>query len=68
MEAPVLSRNLPLLGHLLELRKRPIELFWRVRLNPFVSLTPNVQVIIDPARNAAEDRVTVAGLRLQLDF
>ena len=28
---PVLSGGLPLLGHLLELRKRPIELFWRVR-------------------------------------
>jgi sterol 14-demethylase len=28
---PVLSRNLPLLGHLLELRKQPIELFARVR-------------------------------------
>jgi len=28
---PVLSRNLPLLGHLLELRKHPIELFTRVR-------------------------------------
>jgi hypothetical protein len=28
---PVLSKNLPLLGHLLELRKHPIELFARVR-------------------------------------
>ncbi|HKJ24295.1 MAG TPA: cytochrome P450, partial [Myxococcota bacterium] len=28
---PVLSRGLPLLGHLLELRRRPIELFGRVR-------------------------------------
>src|SRR5262245_197773 len=28
---PVLSGGLPLLGHLLELRRRPIELFWRVR-------------------------------------
>jgi sterol 14-demethylase len=28
---PLLSRGLPLLGHLLELRRRPIELFWRVR-------------------------------------
>ncbi len=28
---PRLSRSLPLLGHLLELRRRPIELFWRVR-------------------------------------
>ena len=29
--APVLSGAKPLLGHLLELRKRPIELFQRVR-------------------------------------
>ena len=28
---PVLSGGWPLLGHLQELRKRPIELFWRVR-------------------------------------
>jgi len=28
---PRLSGGLPLLGHLLELRRRPIELFWRVR-------------------------------------
>ena len=28
---PVLSGRLPVLGHLLELRRRPIELFWRVR-------------------------------------
>ncbi len=30
-EPPVLSRNWPLIGHLLELRSRPIELFARVR-------------------------------------
>jgi sterol 14-demethylase len=28
---PVLSGRLPFLGHLLELRRAPIELFWRVR-------------------------------------
>jgi sterol 14-demethylase len=28
---PRLSGGLPLLGHLLELRRAPIELFWRVR-------------------------------------
>ncbi len=28
---PVLSKNRPGLGHLLELRRAPIELFWRVR-------------------------------------
>src|SRR5262245_11364808 len=29
--APRLGGGLPLLGHLLDLRRRPIELFWRVR-------------------------------------
>ena len=28
---PLLSRSWPLIGHLQELRRRPIELFWRVR-------------------------------------
>ncbi len=31
MNVPVLSGGWPLLGHLQALRKRPIELFWRVR-------------------------------------
>ena len=31
MNAPLLSRSWPLVGHLQELRRRPIELFWRVR-------------------------------------
>jgi sterol 14alpha-demethylase len=31
MAPPMLSRSWPLLGHLLELRSRPIDLFWRVR-------------------------------------
>ena len=31
MNAPLLSRGWPLIGHLQELRRRPIELFWRVR-------------------------------------
>jgi sterol 14-demethylase len=30
-EPPLLSGAWPVVGHLLELRKRPIELFWRVR-------------------------------------
>ena len=30
-EPPVLSRAWPILGHLLELRRAPIELFWRAR-------------------------------------
>ena len=45
-----------------------VELYWRFRINPFVSLTPDLQVVVDPANNPAKDRITVLGLRLQLDF
>ncbi len=45
-----------------------IELYWRFYVNPFVTLTPDLQFVIDPANNPNKDRITVAGLRLQLDF
>ncbi len=44
------------------------EIYWRFRLNPFVSLTPDLQVILDPADNPVDSTAVVAGLRLQLDF
>ncbi len=44
------------------------EAYWRFRLNPFVSLTPDVQIILDPADNPVDSSIVVAGLRLQLDF
>ena len=45
-----------------------IELYWRFQLNPFVAVTPDLQWVIDPAENPVDDRVFVAGIRLQLDF
>jgi porin len=45
-----------------------IELYWRFQLNPFVAVTPDLQWVIDPAENPVDDRIFVAGLRLQLDF
>ena len=45
-----------------------IEFYWRFRLNPFVAITPDLQIVFDPADNPAADRITVVGLRLQLDF
>lgn len=45
-----------------------IELYWRFQLNPFVAITPDLQWIIDPAKNPVDDRIFVAGARLQLDF
>lgn len=45
-----------------------IELYWRFHLNPFVAITPDLQWVIDPAKNPVDDRIFVAGVRLQLDF
>jgi carbohydrate-selective porin OprB len=33
-----------------------------------VAVTPDLQWVIDPAENPVDDRIFVAGLRLQLDF
>jgi len=45
-----------------------IETYWRFQLNPFVAITPDVQLVIDPADNPDENKVWVVGARLQLDF
>ena len=45
-----------------------IEVYWRLQLNPFVSITPDVQLVVDPADNPDEDRIWVVGARLQFDF
>ena len=45
-----------------------VELFWLFQLNPYVAITPDVQIVFDPADNPDKDRVTVLGVRLQLDF
>ena len=45
-----------------------VELFWLFQLNPYVAITPDVQIVFDPADNPGKDRVTVLGVRLQLDF
>lgn len=44
------------------------EVFWRFQLNPYVNLTPDLQLVIDPSDNPGEDSIYVAGLRMQLDF
>ena len=45
-----------------------IETYWRFQLNPFVSLSPHVQLVLDPANNDEAESVLVAGARLQIDF
>ncbi len=40
-----------------------IETSYRVQVSPSISLTPDLQLLIDPAKNPAADTVLVAGLR-----
>ena len=49
-------------------RETIVEAYWRFRLNSYVTLTPDIQLVIDPADNPVKDRIVVAGLRMQLDF
>lgn len=49
-------------------QEKIFELFWRFRINPFVSLSPDVQFVLDPASNREKNHITVFSLRLQLDF
>ncbi len=44
------------------------ELYWRLQLSPFFALSPNLQLVLNPADNPEEERVVVGGLRLQLDL
>ncbi len=43
-----------------------IEAFYRLQLTPRLAVTPDVQLIIDPALNPDENRIWVFGLRARL--
>ncbi len=52
-----------------ELRSEQIiELFYRFQLNPFLTLTPDVQFVINPAANREDDFIAVFSVRLQATF
>lgn len=44
------------------------ELFYRLYLTKSLAITPDVQLIIDPALNPDEDVIGVFGLRVRLTF
>ena len=44
------------------------EAFYRLQLAQYVAITPDVQVIVDPALNPDEDVIGVFGLRARLTF
>lgn len=45
-----------------------VEAYYRIGLSPSLALTPDVQVVVDPAANDEDDTVVVLGVRLQMRF
>ena len=45
-----------------------VETFYRINITPHTHLTPDIQVVIDPANAPKKDAVTVFGLRLRTLF
>jgi carbohydrate-selective porin OprB len=45
-----------------------IEFFHRIYVTPFLHVTPDIQVIVDPSNNLDEDVIAVLGLRLRTLF
>ncbi len=44
------------------------ELFYRLQLFPHMTVTPDLQLLVNPALNPQEDRIWIAGLRARLSF
>jgi porin len=44
------------------------EVFYRVWITPLTHLTPDIQVVMDPANSPTKDAVTIFGLRLRTLF
>ena len=45
-----------------------VELFYRLQLGRLLAVTPDVQVLFNPAENPEEDSIVVFGLRVRLSF
>ena len=45
-----------------------LESFYRIQLSQNLSITPSIQVLVDPALNPNDDAITVFGLRARLEF
>jgi porin len=45
-----------------------VELYYRIELSPSIALTPDVQLVLDPAGSDDGDTVVVGGIRVQLRF
>jgi porin len=45
-----------------------LEAFYRLQVTPHTNLSPDIQVIFNPAKNPAEDSITVGSIRLRTPF
>ena len=45
-----------------------VETSYTWQLSRFVAMTPDLQLLIDPAKNSDVDQVWVGGVRLKVDF
>jgi|GEM_PF-2381318 len=45
-----------------------IELHYRLALSPSIALSPDLQIVIDPANDSENDTVVVGGVRLEIGF
>jgi porin len=44
------------------------EVFYRLQAFPHLTITPDLQLLVNPVLNPEEDRIWVAGLRMRLSF
>jgi carbohydrate-selective porin OprB len=49
-------------------RETLLELYYRLGLSPTISLTPDLQVIFDPADGDSRETILVWGIRLEMSF
>jgi porin len=45
-----------------------IELYYRLQLSPSIALTPDLQIVVDPANNPKHDPILVGGVRFEISF
>ncbi len=49
-------------------REKGLEAYWSVQVSDTTSITPDLQIILDPAKDRSRSSVTVLGLRLRVVF
>jgi porin len=45
-----------------------VEILYRVEVAKAISITPDLQLVFDPADNPGDDFVVVPGIRLRIEF